>query len=134
MKYREMTHSITWKLLLLLVAAGWLAACEPSDTDKDDQSCIAGTTFPADDGCNTCTCPNSGKKSEAGCTLMDCNNGECAPGEQITAPDGCNTCECPDSGKISERVNCTEMECPPDECANKACGDTCTLVVACDAV
>ena len=41
---------------------------------EDDDSCEPGTTFTADDGCNTCTCPKSGKKSEAKCTEKACGD------------------------------------------------------------
>tara|TARA_R110000824_G_scaffold153926_7_gene325738 strand:+ start:304 stop:675 length:372 start_codon:yes stop_codon:yes gene_type:complete len=41
---------------------------------EDDDSCEPGATFTADDGCNTCTCPESGKKSEASCTEKACGD------------------------------------------------------------
>jgi len=37
-----------------------------------DDACIPGESFDADDGCNTCTCPESGLKSEAPCTKIGC--------------------------------------------------------------
>jgi hypothetical protein len=36
------------------------------------ESCEPGSEFMADDGCNTCTCPESGIKKDAGCTKMAC--------------------------------------------------------------
>ena len=48
-------------------AAGAIT-CGPVGSD----SCVPGATFPSDDGCNTCSCPPSGKKSEAACTAMGC--------------------------------------------------------------
>ena len=97
-------------------------------------SCTPGETFDADDGCNTCECPPSGKKSDAICTKMHCQ------GKQYNDPDvetlreeeggkkdckedgkthkhgskwqstrfgdDCNTCHC-DNG----RVSCTKKAC-----------------------
>lgn len=71
-----------------------------------------GDSFPADDGCNTCSCSPSGG---VGCTLMYCSGGcdyqgeHYEPGESFTASDGCNTCTCEAGGSIS----CTEMGCGP---------------------
>ena len=42
-------------------------------------TCTPGESFES--GCNTCYCPESGKKNEAACTLMDC---------------GCTTDDCQD--------------------------------------
>jgi len=38
-----------------------------------DNKCVPGEKFMADDGCNTCTCPDNGDKSKAVCTLMACS-------------------------------------------------------------
>jgi len=71
-----------------------------------------GQSFPAGDGCNTCTCMENGS---VGCTLMACAPG-CfyagtyyQPGESFPATDGCNKCTCGVDGSVS----CTEMACPP---------------------
>lgn len=58
-------------------------------TDPSD-SCTPGDTFEAADGCNTCTCPDSGKTSEAMCTLMGCVYNACA---DKACGDACNPCD-----------------------------------------
>lgn len=70
-----------------------------------------GDSFPASDGCNTCSCSESG---EVACTLIGCvdectdENGQThAIGDTFPSPDGCNTCTCLDNGSIG----CTEMAC-----------------------
>ena len=40
--------------------------------NEADDECKPGETFDKGDGCNTCKCPKSGKKSEAACTEMAC--------------------------------------------------------------
>ena len=105
--------------------------------------CIPGETFPAADGCNTCTCPNSGLIAEADCTQLGCfecvedadcgvvgfvcidgacvlPEYACIPGAVFNADDGCNTCTCPESGLISEAI-CTQMGCA-DCLEDKDCG------------
>jgi len=39
--------------------------------------CEPGDTWPADDGCNACTCPDSGNGSEAHCTEIGCQAAPC---------------------------------------------------------
>ena len=90
--------------LSLLVACGGIEPSEPGPDDDAATTCTAGETFDAEDGCNTCTCPESGVKSEADCTAMDCSiptpdDDTCTPGETFDAGDGCNTCTCSDSGE-----------------------------------
>ena len=107
-------------------ADGASLKCGSSAVDED--KCTPGQSFPASDGCNTCTCPDSGKKGEAPCTAMGCGEDpdKCTPGETFEADDGCNTCTCPASGKKSE-APCTEMACVYVPCAGKKCGAACTL-------
>ena len=83
--------------------------CPPAET------CEPGESFAADDGCNTCECPESGLKIQAACTEIGCGPGpdECIPGESFDADDGCNTCQCPESGLKSEAA-CTRIACEPD--------------------
>ena len=89
----------------------------PNVQCPDPDACEPGSSFDADDGCNSCECPESGLKSEAGCTEIGCgpNPGpdSCEPGSSFDAGDGCNTCECPESGLKSE-AGCTEMDCGPN--------------------
>jgi hypothetical protein len=90
-----------------------LAGCG-SDVTGEDQCTVdgvdydVGESFPAPDGCNTCTCQEGG---QAACTLMGCIDG-CevdgvmhAPGD--TFPAGCNTCTCMEDGNVA----CTDMAC-----------------------
>jgi hypothetical protein len=74
-------------------------ACVPSEADV----CVPGDTFDADDGCNTCECPGSGLKSEAGCTELSCASLAC---EGRVCGDTCTLCP-PESGG-----DCTETEEP----------------------
>ncbi|GAN05532.1 hypothetical protein MAM1_0094d05003 [Mucor ambiguus] len=81
-----------------------------------NNSCTPGKSFTADDGCNTCRCPESGLKSQAACTLMACspkvNKATCTAGETFIADDGCNRCHCPPNG-LKANAGCTRMFCPP---------------------
>ncbi|GEM_PF-537613 len=74
-----------------------------------------GTTYKADDGCNTCTCQKGGV---AACTEMACvktckdtDGKEYKVGETFPSADGCNTCTCGQDGNIA--------------CTKKACVTTC---------
>lgn len=71
----------------------------------------AGSSFPAGDGCNTCSCDADG---QVGCTLVWCGDtcewqgqtyGE---GQSFPAGDGCNTCTCEAGGQVA----CTLQVCP----------------------
>ena len=76
-----------------------------------------GESFPAGDGCNTCTCQNEQvicsaaacpPAGEASCTVGD----EVYPSgtSGIPAGDGCNTCSCSDGA-----LACTEKACSVGE-------------------
>jgi hypothetical protein len=93
--------------------------CDPTQgaTDGADSGgdgfppgmCEPGDTMPADDGCNTCTCDDSGLWA---CTAIGCEptgGGECTPGDTMPADDGCNTCTCGDDSLWA----CTEIACAP---------------------
>ena len=79
-----------------------------------------GASFPADDGCNTCSC-NDGS---LGCTRRACPvpvESACiidgkvyeSGSDGVPDPTSCNSCRC-ESGKISE---CTLIHCPlPKPC------------------
>ena len=94
-------------------ASGTALSCKAAEPG----TCTPGDSFPTPDGCNTCTCPPSGKKTDAACTAKACVEPDaCTAGETFPASDGCNTCTCPASGKKSEAA-CTEMACvDPDVC------------------
>ena len=81
------------------------------------QSYRPGDSFPATDGCNTCSCNPDG---QIACTLIACapdagvtcmyNGRVHQVGDSFAAVDGCNTCSClPDA-----TVACTEIACPVD--------------------
>ncbi len=91
-----------------------LAACE-SKVSSEPGCAVGGHTyepgqsFPAPDGCNTCTC---GADGSYGCTKMACvvcewDGQTHQPGESFPAGDGCNTCSCEPDGT----VGCTLMWC-----------------------
>ena len=72
-----------------------------------------GTSFPASDGCNKCTCSGG----RVGCTLIGCHtpcqygNQTFMPGQSFPAGDGCNQCSCGQDGSVS--------------CTAKACVESC---------
>merc|ERR1719444_549984 len=87
---------------------------EPEEPAPEDQ-CCPHLSWTAPDGCNTCTCPASGSKSEAGCTQMKCltrppPEGKCRPLLPYPAGDGLNTCMCPLSG-LKSGAHCTRWRC-----------------------
>lgn len=91
-----------------------------------------GASFPASDGCNTCSCMENGS---VGCTLIACIDPKPQPdrcsdgkanfalGASFPSPDGCNTCTC-----TKEGIACTEIACAPEKkqcvrggCSNQLC-------------
>ncbi len=90
-----------------------LAACGVTfvgpDCQAGDATFAPGETFPAGDGCNTCTCQDDGT---AVCTRLACATGceyqgnQYALGETFPAGDGCNDCTCELEG-----VSCSLIEC-----------------------
>ena len=78
--------------------------------DWQGQHYAPGQTFPAGDGCNSCSCEPNG---QVACTLMACvqgcdYNGKLyQPGESYPATDGCNTCTCQMDGQSI----CTKLAC-----------------------
>jgi hypothetical protein len=78
----------------------------------DGHTYAPGESFPASDGCNSCTCSSDG--TAASCTEMACfdgcldtdGNGH-AVGDTWPAGDGCNTCSCVDDGT----ADCTQQDC-----------------------
>jgi hypothetical protein len=79
-----------------------------------------GATQPAGDGCNSCTCTESGWA----CTDAACAQ-ECVEGETGSSPDGCNTCACVDgTWACTERLcgtQCTDGEITNDGCNTCSC-------------
>jgi hypothetical protein len=84
-----------------------------------------GQVAPASDGCNDCSCTESGWA----CTQKACAPPpECAAGDVKPAADGCNSCTCTDDGAWA----CTDTACPepPEECSlgsTKPAEDGCNL-------
>ncbi len=87
-----------------------------SGCDRDGKHYALGQSY-SPDGCNTCTCGESGDFS---CTLMACLDSGMAPvctfggqsypaSAEFPAGDGCNTCTCMPDGQ----VGCTTMACAP---------------------
>lgn len=57
-------------------------------TGGDPDSCVPGATFDDADGCNVCTCPDSGSKSQADCTDRACV--ECSSDDGCPTGQACN--------------------------------------------
>ena len=108
--------------LLALGATLTAFACGPTVSEPEAEGSptgceVAGRTydigesFPAPDGCNSCSCQEDGSTM---CTAMacivTCDWGEeiYEAGDSFPAGDGCNTCECMNDGT----VGCTLMACP----------------------
>lgn len=115
---------------------GICAACE-----YGGQPYQAGESFPADDGCNTCTCTEGGliACTERACLPLECTREACGPrplapnylcpdGETVAGPGDCvrgddgrcgwEMITCPD-----EPVQCGSAVCAPGMvCCNASCG------------
>jgi Pacifastin inhibitor (LCMII) len=79
--------------------------------DSDGVHYAVGESFPAPDGCNTCTCQASGAAicSELACSSgCDYNGQHYQPGESWSL-DACNSCFCGTDGSVA----CTGAYCPP---------------------
>jgi hypothetical protein len=88
-----------------------LGACEDITCSYGGQDYVPGDSFPATDGCNTCTCGTNGL---VGCTKIACPVDTCEydgkvypAGDSFPANDGCNTCSCQPGGLVA----CTKMFC-----------------------
>jgi hypothetical protein len=109
-----MTRTLTSALLLSL-----LSGCSANVTVFDecrvgDTTYDVGDSFPAEDGCNTCTCEVGG---DVACTTLACtcqgDYPDCAP-----PPDGCSLdYVCDATGQWSCEVTCDECgQQPPISC------------------
>ena len=96
---------------LAVLAVAMLATAAGCELGSGDKTPVCdghevGETWDAEDGCNTCTCSESGMH----CTLEVCRDCDgYAVGQSWLADDGCNTCQCTEEG-----VACTLMACLPD--------------------
>ncbi|MGE5789037.1 MAG: hypothetical protein ACM3ZE_30890, partial [Myxococcales bacterium] len=92
-----------------------LWACErqgcESECTYEGKEYASGTSFPATDGCNTCSCVDA----SVTCTKKTCTlpTGSCTyakviyqDGDAFPSTDGCNKCTC-SAGK----VDCTTIDC-----------------------
>ncbi|MDX2020574.1 MAG: hypothetical protein SF187_10055 [Deltaproteobacteria bacterium] len=129
--------ALPWHHVVKIAVAGALAlglgACPSGDEpDPSPGGCFdgkdfhkTGTSFPASDGCNTCSC---GEDGNVACTLIACGDpgpGGCSDGKtnfslgaSFPALDGCNKCTCTKDG-----IACTEIACAPDQrkCVRGGC-------------
>ncbi len=104
---------ICFLFVSILVSGLWGCAEDtpPVTCEQDGTTYNVGDSFPADDGCNSCSCTDGG---EIACTLMACpttceyDGKTYNAGDSFPAGDGCNTCSCQNDGS----VGCTEEECP----------------------
>jgi hypothetical protein len=102
--------------LVLVAAVSLLLQLKGTEANDNNNRCRPGETFLADDGCNSCFCPNSGLRRDAACTRRFCPVKKQAPGQQCTpneafiADDGCNTCLCPENGSKRDAA-CTRRLC-----------------------
>lgn len=98
--------------------------------------CEPGQQRPAGDGCNTCTCDDSGSW---GCTELACG---CEEGATQPAGDGCNTCTCSAGEWVCTDEACEECtlgdmqssDCGSCWCADNGDGPTwnCTTIACFD--
>lgn len=98
------------------------AAPEPTPA-----TCEPGSSFPSADGCNTCSCPESGLLAEALCTLVPCALTTC----EACLADGMTwqpqASACTDDCNIQD-ISCFSEACPglcEDGCANCFSPNTC---------
>jgi len=119
----------------LLGAFGLLATfagCSGSVSNGDGcnyngKQYVVGDRFPANDGCNQCSC---GARGEVQCTLIGCEpepdsgpycdvgGKRYAPGQEVSN-DGCRTCVCSSSGEVA---------CPLHVCLDA--GSSCDSLVS----
>ena len=83
------------RFLLLHFAGLWLAAC--GGASSSDVTCnynghvyTHGERFPADDGCNTCSCDEQGRVA---CSLLGCETCESVAQRYATAFDDATACD-----------------------------------------
>ncbi len=112
--------------LVSLWAALSMGADGCSDSTRSEPTCehggktySPGQRFPAADGCNTCSCSDTG---DVECTLLGCEaqgescewRGETYAHATQVPSDDCNTCAC-----FKGEVGCTNRACAPDYCEHQ---------------
>ena len=123
-------------LLSLYAFAALSMGCLQPAVVEPGAECIPGEVFNAADGCNTCSCPDSGLKDEAACTEIACIYEPCA---DKACGEGCLVCDPADADCVEPAVvsacnsegacvNKSEDMCNVvyDPCADKTCGETCS--------
>lgn len=104
------------------------SACVTSCT-QGDKTYEDGASFPAGDGCNSCTCD----EGTIACTLIGCDPSpetSCQVDQTVYShgatnvpdPTSCNTCTC-EAGEI---IECTEIHCPEECPEGRTLGQDCT--------
>ncbi|MEZ4300067.1 MAG: hypothetical protein R3B70_34285 [Polyangiaceae bacterium] len=123
---RNATLVILRSLALAALGAAALlggAGCGPNvstggDCTYDGKDYEAGESFPAGDGCNSCTCEDNGSVActEIGCEIKCEWQGQLySVGETFPAGDGCNSCTCEENGEAA----CTLTACPQMGCSDE---------------
>jgi hypothetical protein len=134
-------------LVLTVALSGFVAAACGGTAETNDGSNSGaiepgkacpelGATREAADGCNSCTCTESGWA----CTDAACSTQECVDGESGSSPDGCNTCSCIDGAWACTERDCATEQCTDGEVTSDGCNTCscsggqwlCTLI-ACEA-
>ena len=93
-------------------------------------ACTPGSTVPAGDGCNTCTCQADGTLA---CTLIDCNPGAivCASGLADCDGDSANGCETILLGSTQNCGGCGIVCMAPTNQQARCVAGACTLEASC---
>jgi hypothetical protein len=92
----------------------WGKCVRVTCTGSDGETYRPGQSYPAGDGCNTCTCTDNGLSA---CTKRACPVRCTVDGKTYNVGDtfkvDCNTCTCTAGGMTA----CTKMYCPPKTCS-----------------
>ena len=108
------------RLRFSLAAVALLSSAGCGESVSIDEGCVyggkhheVGSSFPAGDACNTCSCESDGAPqcTRLACPAPGCRHGgvQYAVGDTFPAGDGCNSCSCQPDGSTA----CTLQDCPP---------------------
>lgn len=109
--FASLARVLTLALLAPAALTGCIIVSSGGDAcEYDGVSYEVGDSFPANDGCNTCSCTEDG----VACTEMACEPPVCvydgqiySAGESVPSGDSCNSCFCMDDGSVA----CTGIAC-----------------------